>query len=247
MSLPYTVDLQDIRFALFDVFDVDAHYSKLDKYADFDVDLYNSMLDEAERIAIEVLAPINQVGDRQGCTLDDKGNVTTPAEFKPVWKTISEGGWVSVTAPQGAGGVGLPITIGMAVTEMFAGAAMAFWMYPGLTAAAARVLVDHGPEGKRVEWAERMFSGEWGGTMCLTEAGAGSDVGENRCKAKAIDGETAFHLEGEKIFISSGDQDLTSNIVHLVLARTPGSQGRNQGSLAVCSSQVPGQGRRHPG
>ena len=125
MSLPYTVDLEDIRFVLFEQFDVDSRLTGIEKFADFDQDLYDSMLTEAERIAIEVLAPINGSGDREGCTLDDKGNVTTPAGFKEVWNTISEGGWISVTAPQEAGGVGLPMTIGMAITEMFAGAAMA--------------------------------------------------------------------------------------------------------------------------
>ena len=224
MSLPFSVDMEDIRFVLFDQLCVHDHLEGIEKYADFDVDTYNTMLDEAERLATEVLAPINANGDRQGCRLDDKGNVTTPDGFKEAWKTVAEGGWISVTAPQEAGGVGLPHAIGMAVTEMFIGASMAFWMYPGLTAAAARVLHQHGPEGKATEWAEMLFSGKWGGTMCLTEAGAGSDVGENRCKAHPTDREDgAYLLEGEKIFISSGDHDLTDNIVHLVLARTPGS------------------------
>ncbi len=229
MSLPHTIDLEDIRFVLFDQFDVDTELARIDKYADFDRDTYDAMLEEAARIAVEVLAPLNAIGDREGCQLDDEGHVTTPAAFKEAWTTIAEGGWISVHAPTEAGGMGLPSTIGMAVTEMFAGAAMAYWMYPGLAAAAARVLVQHGPPGKSVEWASRMFSGEWGGTMCLTEAGAGSDVGENRCKATPIDGEDAYHLEGEKIFISGGDQDLTSNIVHLVLARTPGSPPGTKG------------------
>jgi len=229
MSLPYSVDLEDIRFVLYDQFDIDQELSGIDKYADFDQDLYDAMLDEAERLAVEVLAPLNSVGDRQGCTLDGKGNVTTPDGYKEAWGTVAEGGWVTVTAPQEVGGVGLPLAVGMAVTEMFIGASMAFWMYPGLTAAAARVLIDHGSDSHGKEWAHRMFAGEWGGTMCLTEAGAGSDVGENRCKAHPIDGEDAFHLEGEKIFISSGDHDLTDNIVHLVLARTPDSQAGTKG------------------
>lgn len=229
MSLPHTIDLEDIRFVLFDQFDVDSALSGIDKYADFDQDTYDAMLEEAARIAAEVLHPINAIGDREGCHLDGDGNVTTPDAFKPAWKTVTEGGWVSVQAPPEAGGMGLPSTIGMAVIEMFAGAAMAYWMYPGLAAAAANVLYRHGPEGKRVEWAGRMFSGEWGGTMCLTESGAGSDVGENRCKATPLDGEDAYHLEGEKIFISGGDQDLTSNIVHLVLARTPDSPPGTKG------------------
>ena len=227
-GLPYTVDTEDMRFVLFDQFNADTLLAGIEKYQDFDRDLYETMIDEAERIAIEVLAPINAIGDVEGCKLDNKGNVTTPDCFKPAWKTIAEGGWVSVTAPQDAGGIGLPSTMAMAITEMFIGASMAFWMYPGLTAAAARVVYEHGPAGMKVNYAEKMFTGEWGGTMCLTEAGAGSDVGENRCKANP-NGNGAFLLEGEKIFISSGDQDLTDNIVHLVLARTPGSPAGTRG------------------
>jgi hypothetical protein len=230
MSLPYTVDVQDIRFVLFDQLKVDTHLATVAKYADFDKDLYDTMIDEAEKLAVEVLAPLNTSSDREGCKLDDAGNVTTPTGYKDAWNLIAEGGWVTVTAPPEVGGIGLPSTIGMAVTEMFIGASMAFWMYPGLTAAAARVLLQHGAETHGKGWAEKLFIGEWGGTMCLTEAGAGSDVGENRCKATPIEGEPdTYHLEGEKIFISSGDQDLTTNIVHLVLARTPDSQAGTKG------------------
>jgi alkylation response protein AidB-like acyl-CoA dehydrogenase len=122
----------------------------------------------------------------------------------------------------------MPHVIGMAVVEMFIGAAMAFEMFPGLTAAAARVIAGYGPAGKKEEVARKMFAGEWAGTMCLTEAGAGSDVGENRCKALPV-GDGSFHLTGEKIFISSGDHDLTEQIVHLVLARTPDSPPGTKG------------------
>jgi len=230
MSLPFNVDLEDIRFVLHDQFELEAKLSGIERFADFDRDLYDATLEEAERIATEVLSPLNGPADRAGCTLDRDGNVTTPAGFKDAWKTISEGGWVTVTAPNEVGGVGLPSVMGMAVTEMFVGASMAFWMYPGLTAAAARVLLRHGPEGKAAEWAEKLFTGEWAGTMCLTESGAGSDVGENRCKAHPVgDAIGTYLLEGEKIFISSGDHDLTENIVHLVLARTPGSQPGTKG------------------
>lgn len=230
-SLDYKPDLDDIRFVLFDQLALHEEFTKIEKYAAFDRDTYEAMVEEAARIATEVLAPINAVGDRQGVGFDPTtGRVTTPEGFKEAWDTVREGGWFAVSAPPEVGGVGLPLTLSMAVNELFAGAAMAFWMYPGLTSAAARVLLRHGPEGMRESYAEKMFSGEWGGTMCLTEAGAGSDVGENRCRAVPVEGEPgAYHLEGEKIFISGGDQDLTENIIHLVLARTPGSPAGTKG------------------
>jgi alkylation response protein AidB-like acyl-CoA dehydrogenase len=227
-ALDYRVDLQDIRFVLFDQLEVDKDLAEIEAYEDFDRDMYDAMIDEAHKIAVEVLAPLNSVGDRQGCTLDGDGNVTTPTGFKEAWDLRAEGGWVSVTAPQDAGGVGMPAAMGMAVIDMFIGAAMAFEMYPGLTAAAANVVREHAPEAWRLPYAEKMYTGQWGGTMCLTESGAGSDVGENRCKATPQD-DGSYLLVGEKIFISGGDQDFTENIIHLVLARTPDSPPGTKG------------------
>jgi alkylation response protein AidB-like acyl-CoA dehydrogenase len=229
-GLPFGVDLEDIKFVLFEQLEVQNELAGLAKYENFDRAIYEATLDEAARIATEVLAPINVAGDREGCKLDSDGNVQTPTGYKEAWKIVSEGGWIGVSSDPEVGGSGMPATLGMAVVEMFIGAAMAFEMYPGLTAAAARVLVKYGPPGMREDYARKMFQGEWGGTMCLTEAGAGSDVGENRCRATPIEGEPyAYLLEGEKIFISGGDQDLTSNIMHLVLARTPDSPAGTKG------------------
>ena len=227
-ALDYTIDMEDIRFVLFDQLKVQDDLSSIEAYEDFDQDIYEATLDEAQRIATEVLAPINGPGDREGCSLDADGNVTTPKGYKEAWDLRAEGGWVSVTAPQDAGGAGMPQAIGMAVIDMFIGAAMAFEMYPGLTAAAANVVRRHAPEAMRLPVAEKMYTGEWGGTMCLTESGAGSDVGENRCKAKPQD-DGSYLLEGEKIFISGGDQNFTDNIIHLVLARTPDSPPGTKG------------------
>jgi alkylation response protein AidB-like acyl-CoA dehydrogenase len=229
-ALKFDVDLEDIKFVLFEQLEVQTELATIPRYSDFDRDTYEATLDEAARIAIEVLAPINAVGDREGCHLDADGNVRTPPGFKEAWRTVAEGGWIAVSVAPELGGVGMPLTMSMAVIEMFIGAAMAFEMFPGLTAAAARVLAEFGPEDKAKPWATKMFTGDWAGTMCLTEAGAGSDVGENRCKAAPSgDADGAFLLEGEKIFISSGDHDLTDNIVHLVLARTPGSPPGTKG------------------
>ncbi|MCB9683799.1 MAG: acyl-CoA dehydrogenase [Alphaproteobacteria bacterium] len=229
-ALGFDIDLEDIKFVLFEQLRVQDELATIPKYADFDRMTYEATLDEAARVAKEILAPINGPGDREGCKLDTDGNVTTPQGYKEAWQAVSEGGWIAVSVPPEHGGSGMPLTMGMAVVEMFIGAAMAFEMYPGLTSGAARVIAGFGPDGRKENVAEKMFTGEWAGTMCLTEAGAGSDVGENRCKATPIEGEPgAYHLEGEKIFISGGDHDLTKQIVHLVLARTPDSPPGTKG------------------
>jgi alkylation response protein AidB-like acyl-CoA dehydrogenase len=227
-ALSFDIDLEDIKFVLFDQLQVQDEYKDIPKYADFDRMTYEATLDEAARVAKEVLAPVNIVGDREGCTFDGKGNVKTPTGFKDAWAAVAGGGWMSVSTPPELGGAGMPMIVNMAVVEMHIGAAMAFEMFPGLTMAAARVVAGYGPAGKREDVAKKMFAGEWAGTMCLTEAGAGSDVGENRCKA-IPQGDGSFHLTGEKIFISGGDHDLTDQIVHLVLARTPDSPAGTKG------------------
>ncbi len=228
-STSFAVDLQDIHFVLFDQLAMDQKLAQHGKYADLDREVYEATLTESKRLAEEVLGPINKTGDRVGCKLDGEGNVTTPPGYKEAWKTLADGGWVAVSAPSELGGGGLPFTMAMIVNEILCGASMAFMMYPGLTAGAARVILEHGPVAMREGFARNMFSGKWGGTMCLTEAGAGSSVGDNRSKAIATDEPGTYHLEGEKIFISGGDQDLTENIIHLVLARTPSAPRGTKG------------------
>ena len=231
-STSFAVDLQDIHFVLFDQLEMDRKLAQHGKYADLDREVYAATLTETKRIAEEVLGPINKVGDRVGCKLDGEGNVTTPPGYKEAWKTLSEGGWIAVSAPGELGGGGLPFTMAMIVNEILCGASMAFMMYPGLTAGAARVILQHGPEHLREPFARNMFSGKWGGTMCLTESGAGSSVGDNRSRATPTEEPGVYLIEGEKIFISGGDQDFTENIVHLVLARTPNA-GRGTKGLSL--------------
>ena len=214
---------------LFDQLQMDQKLAQHGKYADLDREVYEATLAESKRLAEEVLGPINKTGDRVGCKLDGEGNVTTPPGYKEAWKTLADGGWVAVSAPSELGGGGMPFTMAMIVNEILCGASMAFMMYPGLTAGAARVILEHGPVAMREGFARNMFSGKWGGTMCLTEAGAGSSVGDNRSKAAPLDEPGAYLLVGEKIFISGGDQDLTENIVHLVLARTPNAPRGTKG------------------
>ncbi|MCA9716115.1 MAG: acyl-CoA dehydrogenase family protein, partial [Myxococcales bacterium] len=220
-STRFTVNLDEITFVLFDQLEMHKKLAGLERYADFDREIYEATLQGGKKISEDVLAPINRPGDQAGCTIDADGNVTTPEGYKDAWVQLAEGGWIGVSAPAEFGGGGMPFVMSMALYEGFIGASVAFMMYPGLAVAAARVIAKHGPEDKRAAWATKMFTGEWGGTMCLTEAGAGSSVGDNRAKATPTDEPGVYLIEGEKVFISAGDHDMVENIVHLVLARTP--------------------------
>jgi len=216
----FTYDIDDVCFSLFEQHKIHERLLDLDKYADLDRDVYEATLSEAYKVAREVLHPINKIGDQQGCELDADGNVTTPDGFKNAWDEFCGGGWAAPGAPPDLGGAGMPVAIGVVLQEMFSGASMAFMMYPGLASAAARVIHEFGPEKWRDSVGEKMFRGVWGGTMCLTESGAGSSVGDNRCKATATDEAGVYLLEGEKIFITGGDHDMVTNICHMVLARS---------------------------
>jgi alkylation response protein AidB-like acyl-CoA dehydrogenase len=224
-----TIDLRDIRFVLFEQLKIDEVLQKYEQYADFDRDIYDSMLEEGAKICTEVVAPINAPGDRVGCKLDDKGNVTTPPGYKEAWDAVAEGGWGGMTGSPEYGGMGLPPIIGAVFSEMLIGACTAFSIYQGLTHGAADLIQHFGPDWLKDACLEKMFACEWGGTMCLTEAGAGTDVGANRCKATPTDEDGVYLLEGEKVFISGGDQDMSENIIHLVLARLPDAPAGTKG------------------
>jgi alkylation response protein AidB-like acyl-CoA dehydrogenase len=228
-STTFTYDLDDLHFVLFDQLKMHERLGKTEAFRDLDRDVYAATVREAERMAREVLSPINGPGDLEGCHVDEAGNVTLPKGYKEAWNLFREGAWVGPRADPELGGAGMPATIGAVLNELFSGASIAFTMYAGLTAAAARVILGHAPEAMRRPVATKLFSGDWGGTMCLTEAGAGSSVGDNGCKATPTEEEDVYLLEGEKIFITGGDQDLTDNIVHMVLARTPGSPEGTRG------------------
>lgn len=228
MSTPFTVDLADLEFILFEQLKIHEVLGATEAYGSLDRDTYVATLREASRIALDVLAPINAPGDRHGCTLEGEGVVKTPPGYREAWQTMVEGGWISPDAPAEFGGVGLPHAIDAAVNDMFIGACTAFMMYPGLTASAARMIEAFGAASYRELVATKLFAGEWSGTMCLTESGAGSSVGDNRAKAIPSEG-GLYLLEGEKIFISGGDHDMTENIIHLVLARTPEAPAGTKG------------------
>ncbi len=226
----YTIDLRDIRFVLFEQMKVHEQLKGVAKYAEFDKDTYDMMLDQASTMAKDVLAPLNKKGDAIGATFDGKGNVTTPPGYKDAYRAVVEGGLLAAGMSPELGGIGLPHVVDVAMHEMLTGACTAFAIYTGLTRAAANLLqTGFCPEYFSAFAVQKLMAGEWAGTMCLTEAGAGTAVGDNRCRAERTDDPNVYHLTGEKIFISGGDNDLTKNIVHIVLARTPDAKSGTPG------------------
>ena len=230
MSTPFIPDVGDLEFVLFDQLEVHELLAASDAYESLDRDTLRATLHEAARMATDVLHPINASGDRQGCKLDSEGNITTPEGYREAWQQMVEGGWITPDAPEELGGAGLPRALSAAVNDMLIGANSAFMITPGLTASAARVVAEFGvPGGLGDVSTRRLFRGDWSGTMCLTESGAGSSVGDSRAKATPTETEGVFLLEGEKIFISGGDNDYAENVIHLVLARTPGAPSGSKG------------------
>ncbi|MEM7530422.1 MAG: acyl-CoA dehydrogenase C-terminal domain-containing protein [Pseudomonadota bacterium] len=214
----YTPPLADHRFILHEVLRVQDH-TEIEGYEDLTEDMTGQILEEAGKIARDVLAPINQIGDQQGCRLEN-GVVLTPDGFKEAWATMVEGGWPSLECDPEYGGQGMPTVLNMAVGSMKSAANMAFMMYPGLTHGAYSAIHQHGTEEQRQTYLPKLISGEWTGTMNLTEPQCGTDLGLVRTKATP-QGDGSWSIEGQKIFISSGEHDMAENIIHLVLARTP--------------------------
>ena len=193
-----------------------------------------------------MLQPLNRAGDLEGCTRHDDGSVATPKGFKEAFRQVAEGGWLGLSAPTEYGGQGLPVTLMQAVTEFQSAANMAFSMYGGLTMGATAALIVHGKPEQKKMFVPKMVAGEWTGTMNLTEPQCGTDLGLLRTKAaKQADG--SYKMTGTKIFISSGEHDLTDNIIHLVLARIEGAPSRHQGRVAVRGAEGAGQRRRIAG
>ncbi len=224
----YAVDLRDLKFILFEQLKIQDTLAEAPQFADFDQTFYDSILEEATKLAVEVIAPTNKDGDVIGATFAN-GTVTCPPSFKEAYDTQVQAGWLAISAKPEYGGMGLPEVMGMAVTDVQTGANMALSIYSGLTKGVGNLLVEFGDDWMNEVITPKLYMGEWAGTMLLTEAGAGSDVGENRCKAVPTDEDGVYLLEGEKIFISGGDQDLTENIIHVVLARLPDAEPGTRG------------------
>ena len=236
----YNPPLRDLHFVLHEVLDAVPTLKAIPKYADLDADTFNAVLEEGGKFAAEVLLPLNQTGDQEGCRLD-KGShaVTTPKGFKEAYARYVEGGWPSLSTDPAYGGQGLPHLVNQCFFEMLNSANQSWAMYPGLSHGAYECLHEHGTPEQKALYLPKLSSGQWTGTMCLTESHCGTDLGMLRSKAEP-QSDGSYRITGQKIFISSGEHDLAENIVHLVLARLPDAPTGSKGiSLFIVPKFVP--------
>ena len=224
----YKADLREIQFLLLEQFGLPDLLGK-EPFAEWGVDEVKMVIDECYRFSTEVLGPLNAHGDRVGCRIED-GQVKTPEGFDRAWKLLYEQGWRVLSSPEEWGGQGAPTTLQGVAEELMSGANPAFCMYPGLTHGAADVIAHSGTPEQLERFAKPMFAGKFGGTMCLSEPQAGSDVGAAKTSATPVAGqEGVYAIKGTKIWISAGDHELADNIVHLVLARIEGAEAGTKG------------------
>ncbi|WBY03327.1 acyl-CoA dehydrogenase C-terminal domain-containing protein [Ramlibacter tataouinensis] len=225
----YTPPLRDMQFVMHEVLKVADDYKAMPTYAEVDADTINAVLEEGGKFASEVIFPLNISGDEEGCRLDqDTHEVATPQGFKQAYAKYIEGGWPALSCDPDFGGQGLPVVVSQAFYEMLNAANQAWTMYPGLTSGAYAALRAHGTPEQKKTYLPKLVSGEWTGTMCLTEPHCGTDLGLLRTKAEP-QGDGTYRLTGNKIFISAGEHDLVPNIVHLVLARLPDAPKGSKG------------------
>jgi alkylation response protein AidB-like acyl-CoA dehydrogenase len=215
----YRAPLTDIHFLLNNVFQANAVFASMPDTEEVSDDLVTAIMDEAGKIAEQMLSPINQSGDQEACHFDN-GTVTTPKGFKEAYTAYSEGGWSGLTGDVNYGGQGMPKVLSAMIEEMFFGANSSFCLYTILTTGATLTLSQHASEELKQTYLPKMLSGIWSGTMCLTEPHAGTDLGIINSKA-AVNAEGSYDITGTKIFITAGEHDLTENIIHLVLAKLP--------------------------
>ncbi len=228
----YTPPLRDIQFLMHEVFKVTDDYRQMSAHAEVDADTINAVLEEAGKFAANVAFPLNISGDAEGCVLNKETHeVTTPKGFKEAYRKYVEGGWPALSCDPAYGGQGLPFAVNSALYEMLNSANQAWTMYPGLSHGAYEALHAHGTEEQKKLYLPKLTSGEWTGTMCLTEPHCGTDLGLLRTKAEPVAGapEGTYRITGNKIFISAGEHDFTENIVHLVLARLPDAPPGSKG------------------
>jgi acyl-CoA dehydrogenase len=245
----YRAPVEDVMFLLNDVLRFDRH-NNLAGFADATPDVIEAIVGEAAKLCEDVLAPLNRIGDVQGCVRAEDGSVKAPDGFKAAHDAYAQGGWLGLAVPEEYGGQGLPYTLNVVVSEFASSANMAFSMYPGLTMGAVAALLVHGSEEQKRTYLPKMVEGRWSGTMNLTEPQCGTDLGLIRTKA-VPNGDGSYAISGTKIFISAGEHDLTENIIHLVLARIEGAPAGTKGiSLFVVPKFVVGEdgslGERNP-
>ena len=227
----YKAPLRDHKFVMQELLNNDSHYQSLN-YTDASPDMIDAITIEAAKFTEQVIAPINQIGDQQGCSWNH-GNVTTPDGFKEAYKQYIDGGWPTLSQSPQYGGQGLPHSLSTMISEMLSSANHSFAMYPGLSHGCMSTLEYHGTEQQKQQFMPKLVDGTWTGTMCLTEAHCGTDLGLLNTKA-SLNNDGSYALNGSKIFISAGEHDLSENIVHLVIARaTDSPQGTKGISLFI--------------
>ena len=234
----YKAPLRDIRFVRNELLDFPTHYSAIPGGEEATPDMVDAILEEGAKFCEQVLSPLNQSGDEQGCTWSADG-VQTPAGFKEAYQQYIEGGWPSIASGEEFGGQGLPSSLGTMLSELMGGANWSWAMYPGLSHGAMNTLEAHGTDEQKETYLTRLVSGEWTGTMCLTESHCGTDLGMLKTKAMPQD-DGSCKITGTKIFISAGDHDMAENIVHIVLARLPDAPEGTKGiSLFIVPKYLP--------
>ncbi|WP_397451036.1 acyl-CoA dehydrogenase C-terminal domain-containing protein [Pseudomonas sp. NA-150] len=233
----YKAPLRDMRFLIDNVFDFPAHYASLGAH-DASPDMVSAILEEGAKFCEQVLSPLNRSGDEEGCHFD-KGVVTTPKGFKEAFAQYVEGGWHGLAADPAYGGQGLPLSLGLVISEMIASSNTSWGMYPGLTHGAMSAIHAHGTEEQKQTYLTKLTEGEWTGTMCLTEAHCGTDLGIIKTRA-VPQANGSYAISGSKIFISAGEHDMSQNIVHLVLAKLPDAPAGTRGiSLFIVPKFMP--------
>lgn len=236
--MDYQPQQRDIEFLLDDVFDVQSSWQQIDAFADLSPDVVKAIVAEGGRVAAEVMAPLNQSGDTEGCHWQD-GQVTTPNGFAAAFSELAQGGWLGLSGNPQHGGQGMPKSLGCLVEEMFWSANSSLYLYGTLTVGACLCIDAHGSPEQKAQYLPKLYSGEWTGAMALTESHAGTDLGIMRTKAEQ-QSDGSYAITGQKIFITSGEHDMADNIVHLTLARLPDAPPGSKGiSLFIVPKFLP--------
>lgn len=237
----YKAPLRDIRFLMNEVLDYPAHYQTLSNGEYADSDTVDMILDGAADFCENVLSPLNQSGDEEGCHFEN-GNVTTPKGFKEAYDQFVQGGWQGLSYPEEFGGQNLPMSLNLIKSEMMGTANWSFQMYPGLSVGCINTIMQFGSDEQKNTYLPHLVAGTWSGTMCLTEPQCGTDLGQVKTKAEP-NADGTYAISGTKIFISAGEHDLTENIIHIVLARLPDAPAGTKGiSLFIVPKFLPSNG-----